>query len=302
MNKHISTLLFQIMFLVSSLGINGQTFIVVTDIPDNTPEGDNIFIAGDFNGWDSGGSNYVMQYDTTQDFYIIALDSTVTNIQYKFTRGSWTTVESDINGNFVANRTNDLSQTDSIFVQIAGWEDLSGQSIGSSTAADNVMIYDDQFYMGTLDRNRRIWIYLPPDYDVSSTHYPVIYMHDGQNLFDASTSFISEWSIDETLNDLHLKGDPGVIVVGIDNGQNLRTDEYAPFENPNYGGGEGDAYIRFIIEDLKPLIDNEFRTLPEPKNTGLIGSSLGGLISTYGGLKYPETFRENRGLFSRILV
>jgi predicted alpha/beta superfamily hydrolase len=157
---------------------------------------------------------------------------------------------------------------------------------------------DEEFYMPQLDRYRRIWIYLPPGYDSSDQEYPVLYMHDGQNIFDAGTSFLGiEWEVDETLNDLASQGYQVPIVVGIDNGGIHRTDELTPWNNPEYGGGEGDEYMAFIVETLKPYIDNNFRTLPDRDNTGILGSSLGGLISNYGALKYQDVFSKS-GPFS----
>ena len=96
--------------------------------------------------------------------------------------------------------------------------------------------------------------------------------------------------IDETLNNLHSKGDFGAIVIGIDNGGADRINEYTPWVNAKYGGGQGNVYVQFIVETLKPYIDNNYRTLPEAKNTVLGGSSLGGLISIYGVCAYPQIF------------
>jgi predicted alpha/beta superfamily hydrolase len=144
--------------------------------------------------------------------------------------------------------------------------------------------------MPQLNRTRRIWVYLPPDYHSSSKHYPVIYMHDGQNLFDNATSYAGEWGVDETLNQLNKAGDYGAIVVGIDNGAAKRMDEYSPWKHERYGGGEGDAYMDFIKYTLKPEIDKRFRTKKDAANNCLWGSSMGGLISAYGVIKYPETF------------
>jgi alpha-glucosidase len=115
-------------------------------------------------------------------------------------------------------------------------------------------------------------------------------MHDGQNLFDTKTSYAGEWEIDETLNKLFTEKKLELIVVGIDNGGESRMDEYSPWNNKKYGGGEGDAYVDFIVNTLKPYIDSSYRTLSNKENTGIMGSSMGGLISFYAGLKYPDTF------------
>jgi predicted alpha/beta superfamily hydrolase len=162
--------------------------------------------------------------------------------------------------------------------------------VRESTKANNVHIIDTAFYIPQLDRYRRIWIYLPPDYEQSSTHYPVMYMHDGQNLFDDLTSFAGEWGVDETLNIMIEKGFPGIIVVGIDNGSEERLNEYSPWQRTDGRGGLGDKYAAFLVETLKPAIDQHFRTKPQRKYTGTGGSSMGGLISLYATLKYPEVF------------
>ena len=146
--------------------------------------------------------------------------------------------------------------------------------------------------MPQFDRNRKIWLYLPPDYNSSVKNYPVLYMHDGQNLFDNATSFTGEWEVDETLNSLFSAGDYGAIVVGIDNGGGERLNEYSPWINPSLGGGDGDDYMAFLANTLKPYIDANFRTRPEPAMNALIGSSMGGLISTYGICEFPGSFRK----------
>jgi predicted alpha/beta superfamily hydrolase len=137
-----------------------------------------------------------------------------------------------------------------------------------------------------LNCKRKIWLYLPLNYEKSNKKFPVIYMHDGQNLFDAKTSYTGEWNIDETLDSLKAN----VIVVGIENGGDKRMEELTPFKNQKHGGGNANNYLNFIIETLKPFIDKNYRTKTSAKNTCLFGSSLGGLVSFYGALKYPEIF------------
>ncbi|SFS40725.1 alpha/beta hydrolase [Lutibacter maritimus] len=161
----------------------------------------------------------------------------------------------------------------------------------NSTASSNVSIIEKQFLIPELNTiNHKIWVYLPPNYKTSTKKYPVIYMHDAQNLFDAKTSYAGEWKVDETLNEIYKKTNKGFIVVGVENGGEERINEYTPWEHKKYGGGKGEIYINFIVNTLKPYIDATYRTKPQQKYTGLIGSSLGGLISYYGGLKYPTVF------------
>ena len=143
---------------------------------------------------------------------------------------------------------------------------------------------------GLNDISHKIWLYLPPNYENSKEEYPVIYMHDAQNLFDAKTSYAGEWSVDETLDELYKKTGKSFIVVGVENGGEKRIEEYTPWKNKKYGGGKGDIYVNFLIKELKPFIDKNYRTKPEANQTAIIGSSLGGLISFYAGLKHPEVF------------
>ena len=272
--------------------LTAQVTFTVTDIPASTPQSDNIYLAGNFNGWDPENSAYILTQNDNGT-YSITFTPQAGELLFKFTRGGWPTVEGTENGTFIPDRsfTYNGGEVSAEFT-IAGWEDLDGGPGGSgSTAADNVHILDDDFYMPQLDRNRRIWIYLPPDYDQSDKNYPVLYMHDAQNLFDQATSFSGEWEVDETLNELHADGDYGCIVVGIENGGAHRLNEYSPWYNSEYNaGGEGDEYIEFIVNDLKPYVDANYRTFAGRDYTGIAGSSMGGLISHYAGIGYQDVF------------
>jgi predicted alpha/beta superfamily hydrolase len=167
----------------------------------------------------------------------------------------------------------------------------------SSSAEANVLVLEQQFIIAGLNRSRQIRIYLPPDYDSTNQDYPVLYMHDGQNLFDDSTSYVGEWGIDESLNQLARESDFRLIVVGIDNGQEKRMNELSPWENKEFGPAEGEQYMKFIVNQIKPYIDNTYRTLSDRDNTAIMGSSMGGLISHYAIYNYPQVFSK-AGIFS----
>ncbi|MDX6694682.1 MAG: hypothetical protein QOF02_2285 [Blastocatellia bacterium] len=151
------------------------------------------------------------------------------------------------------------------------------------------------FHSKFLNADRDLIVYLPPGYDADKKRrYPVFYMHDGQNLFDGATSFIpgKEWRVDETAQALIASGkiEP-LIIVGVYNAGAQRIDEYTPTPDAKVKqGGRADLYGRLLVEELKPFIDSQYRTLRGPKETGLGGSSLGGLVSLYLGLKYPQVF------------
>ncbi len=280
---------------ITAPALFAQLTILVTTIPANTPVGSQIYMAGNFNNWNPGSSTHVLSTNQ-QGQYFITLDLQPMQLQFKFTRGSWATVEGNASGGFLPNRTfNYTGGAQTLTLTIAGWEDLGGS--GAGTAAPNVSILSTSFPMPQLNRTRRIWVYVPPDYQSSGKYYPVLYMQDGQNLFDQNTSFAGEWRVDESLNTLFQNGDDGIIVVGIDNGGGNRINEYSPWVNPQYGGGQGDEYIEFIVETLKPHIDSVYRTRPQREYTGIMGSSLGGLISHFGGIERQDVFGKV-GIFS----
>lgn len=148
----------------------------------------------------------------------------------------------------------------------------------------------DALHSPQLDNTRHLLVWLPPSYNEEPTRrYPVLYMHDGDNLFDEAQTHSGEWRVDETLTQLASDG-LEAIAVGIPNMGSERFSEYSPYPHFERGPAKGDAYLRFIIDTVKPRIDADFRTLPTPANTAIAGSSMGGLISLYGFLKYPDIF------------
>ena len=160
-----------------------------------------------------------------------------------------------------------------------------------NTASKNVSTF--MIDAPQLGSARKIWLYLPENYNATKKKFPVMYMHDAQNLFDKTTAFSGEWQVDETLDSLKAQ----VIVVGIAHGNEKRIEELTPYPNPKYGGGKADHYLDFIVTTLKPYIDKNYRTKPDVKNTAIFGSSLGGLVSFYAVLKYPKIFGK-AGVFS----
>jgi predicted alpha/beta superfamily hydrolase len=151
-----------------------------------------------------------------------------------------------------------------------------------------------KFHSEILPDDRVVSVYLPPEYlEQEERRFPVFYLHDGQNLFDGRTSYIAgrTWNAHTTVDRLTVAGEiEPVILVGVANTGLRRMAEYTPTCDYKMGGGEGRSYGRLLIEELKPLIDSSYRTLPEAANTGLGGSSLGGLISLFFGFTHPEVF------------
>ena len=266
---------------------HSQVTFLIDKFPENTHDNKSIYISGDFEGWTGGQETYKLSQN--KNTYSITLPYQESVINFKFTQGSWNTVETDADGYNIENRSYISGKLrDTIKIKIANWNQNTPKK---STASSNVSILSEAFKIPQLNRTRRIWIYLPPDYDESKKSYPVLYMHDGQNLFDEATSFAGEWQVDETLNELYKNKNFRLIVIGIDNDSSKRMDEYSPWKSNKYnGGGEGDAYLDFIVETLKPYVDKNYRTMTGKQHTAIMGSSLGGLISHYGALKYQDTF------------
>ncbi len=174
-------------------------------------------------------------------------------------------------------------------MQETHWQDyLADKTPETHTVTGSLKLLKD-LYSPQLHNQRDILVHLPQSYSTSQQRYPVIYMHDGQNLFDVHTSFAGEWGVDETLAVLAREG-LEAIVVGIPSIGSERLNEYSPFKDVRHGGGRGQAYLNFIVETLKPLVDAEYRTLADRDHTGIMGSSMGGLISLYGYFYRAETF------------
>lgn len=152
----------------------------------------------------------------------------------------------------------------------------------------------EQFGSQLLRAKRDFIVYLPPMYDGNPyRRYPVLFMQDGQNLFHPETAFIKRnyWRMGETADELTVAGQvEPLIIVGVYNSGEHRINEYTHLADRRWGGGQADRYGQMIVEELKPFIDHSYRTLPGAENCGIGGSSLGGLVSLYLGLRYPSVF------------
>jgi predicted alpha/beta superfamily hydrolase len=274
----------------------------ISSLPDKTPANSSLFIAGNFNNWNPQNKNY--QFQKNEKGYFLELSLNTGLYEFKITRGGWDKAECSNEGMDIGNRTLLVKEDAVIELSIAGWKDLFTSSIRKSTAGKNVQVIDTTFFMPQLNRTRRVWVYLPASYNNSIQKYPVMYMHDGQNVFEDITSYSGEWGVDEALDTLGIKFRE-CIVVGIDNGGDKRLNEYCPYDfsvtglsrDTLKGKGEGDQYVDFLVKTLKPFIDKKFRTQKGRQHTFIAGSSMGGLISMYAILKYPKVFG-GAGVFS----
>ncbi|MEC3906769.1 alpha/beta hydrolase-fold protein [Tamlana sp. 2201CG12-4] len=272
---------------------------VVTFIVNKLPEGhdfdDDVFISGDFEGWSGGRSQFKLKKE--DGHYRISIPKYREAISFKFTKGDWGSVECALNNNPIENRTYTFeSQSETVEVNIVKWN-TDNDADKPSTASKQVKVYATDFAIPQLGRTRKISVYLPPDYEASSKTYPVLYIQDGQNVFDAKTSYSGEWEVDETLDELYEESGFGLIVVAIDHGAEKRIHEYSAWDSEKHGKGEAKLYLDFIVNTLKPEIDKNFRTKTNPESTAVMGSSMGGLFAHYAAFERPDVFGLS-GVFS----
>lgn len=258
-------------------------------VPVNTPAGDPVHIAGDFQGWDPADPAYALTAVGGR-IHEITLDFTPgQRLEFKFARGSWSRVEKGPSGEEIANRTHVADASGVVELTVASWADASPNP---STRSGDVSEVTVPNFLG----GRRVWIYLPPGYSSEDPNirHPVLYMLDGQNVFDLQTSFAGEWQVDEALEAGIPAGEiQALIVVAIDNGGSARIDEYTPWPGDYMGstrGGGGPAHVQELVDVLKPWVDATYRTRPEPEHTGFGGSSLGGLMGIYVAYSYSSVF------------
>ena len=260
-------------------------FRLKTSIDDARP----VYITGNFNKWDPRDENFrmVRNDDGTYQLEIADTQTFPENVEYKYTKGGWENVEIDRYGNIHGNRKLPADQKTFIEDEVElfrnNWAPYKQEFFPIAE------LISDNFDIPQLDKTRRIWALLPYDYYETEKSYPVLYLQDAQNLF-AEGSIYGNWEIDKKLSILAEYGRGDVIIIAIEHGGEDRLKEYMFESNTLVMQGDGKKYIRFVTDTLKPFIDAKYRTLKDRENTGIGGSSLGGLISIYGGFLYPEVY------------
>lgn len=246
-----------------------------------------VFITGNFNNWNPKDAAFQMEKLDDLNYSIEIDDTTLPEkIEFKFTRGGWENVELDRHGNITTNRKIQKSKSE-VQAKVDKWRINWGPFKEELYPITEVI--SENFYIPQLDRYRKIWALLPYDYYSSEKHYPVLYLQDAQNLFNEGSAF-GNWEIDKKLSVLSEYGRGEIIVIAVEHGSEDRIREYI-FDNDTISqGSEGKKYIRFITDTLKPYVDSNYRTKKDRENTGIGGSSLGGLISIYSGFLYPEVY------------
>jgi predicted alpha/beta superfamily hydrolase len=288
------TWLLAVALLVSAVAVASARDAMITfevRVPEGTPADARVFISGNIPAlgpWDPGRVELGKTADRT--YAITLLLPPGLDLKYKFTRGTWETVEKGAWYEEIQDRELHVLGDETVVVHVANWRDYGGSGDRHTMTGD--IRRHENFKSAALGNARTLLVYLPPGYDETDERYPVLYMHDGQNLFDAGTSFIGvEWNVDETLERMIPDGEVApVIVVGIYNTPD-REFEYTPTQDRGRGkGGGADRYARFIVDEVKPFIDETYRTLPDREHTGIMGSSLGGIASLYIAWTHPEVF------------
>ena len=259
-----------------------------TPLDDERP----VYVVGNFNNWEVADERYRMQRDANGDYrFELPVRGLVFPLEYKYTKGDWSHVELDRYGNITNNRRQEYPHAE-VFDYVPRWE-LNGLSYNPALLP-KIEVLSEQGGIPENIKTRRIAALLPYDYYQSDKHYPVLYLQDGQNLFDDNAPF-GNWAVDKKLAVLQEQGLGDMIVIAIDHAKEQRAKEFTPSYKTTLGVGEGRKYVRFLAQRLKPLVDERFRTLPGRAHTGIGGSSMGGLVSIYAGLMYPE-------LYSKLLI
>ena len=247
-----------------------------------------IYIFGDFNNWNAAEEQFRFKKISPNQYQleVTIAPGSPAGFTYKYNRGSWEDVEMDRYGNEVSRR---ILPTNQPVIQdyVPRWKE-NGLFYNPSFLPEKVVI-SVEFEIPQLIKTRRIAALLPHDYHTSDHRYPVLYLQDGQNLYDEYAPF-GNWGVDKKMAVLAELGMGDLIIIAIDHAEEARIAEFTPSMKTRLGRGDGKKYARFLADTLKPYVDKAFRTLPNRENTGMGGSSMGALISIYAGLMYPEVY------------
>ncbi|MCH6201870.1 alpha/beta hydrolase-fold protein [Aquiflexum sp. LQ15W] len=262
---------------------NGLTILLSTEEDDDRP----VYLSGNFNQWITQDKKYLMnkQEKGKYTFTFPAEFSYPEELIYKFTKGDWSEVEIDKFENKTPNRhckKKSGLQKEHVPKWRQNWLPYRPSQL------PQVHLISEEFEIPQLNKTRKVWALLPYDYNTSEEKYPVLYLQDAQNLFNEKSPF-GNWQIDKKLAVMSDYGIGKIIIIAIEHAEKERVLEYNVGKTL-LGKGQGKQYIRFLTDTLKPFIDKNFRTKPEREFTGIGGSSMGGLVSLFSGLIYPEVY------------
>ncbi|MFN3997265.1 alpha/beta hydrolase [Algoriphagus sp.] len=266
-----------------SISIRTKRIVLQTPEDDDRP----VYLSGNFNEWATQDFRFKMKKieHGKYEFHFPEGPEFEGELVYKFTKGDWSEVEIDRYGNRTPNRQwNDDKPVkfEKVFKWRKNWLPYRPSQL------PQIQLISEEFEIPQLNKTRKIWALLPHDYSTSDEHYPVLYLHDAQNLFNENAQY-GNWQIDKKLAVMSDYGIGKIIVIAVEHGEKERLIEYNVGKTL-LGKGNGKQYIRFITDTLKPFVDKTFRTKTEREFTGMGGSSMGGLLSVFSGLIYPEVF------------
>ena len=244
--------------------------------------GEQVFLAGapdELGRWNPAGVPMTRVEDNRWE--VILSLRTADPFEFKITRGTWETEEADAHGRLLGNRTLTPVDQGTVEIPVAGWKDGAAAKKGPQITGDYQIL--PKVHSKFLEHDRDVIVWFPPGYEARpAKRYPVLYMHDGRQVFDPSTStWGKDWQVDELAQDMILNGELEPFIVVAADCTEARFDEYSPSR-------KGEDYLRFLIEELKPLVDATWRT--DPERSSIAGSSMGGLISFHAGWKHPDVF------------
>lgn len=264
-----------------------QVTIIIHNNDRSTHIGEQFYLTGSFNNW-KPADVLIGRIPAFGESVEVKVSAPKGLFEYKFNRGNWETLASTSKGTLEGPIKVNLVSDTTVRASIDGWRD----DFPASTASPQVHLINLIFHFPKLNVHRRVWVYLPEDYEKSNAKYPVLYMHDGQDLFDEATSKGRigplEWQVDEAIDRAAKKA----IVVAVAHAEDIqqRQNEYFVQPTSRFPNPVGEDYLADIVEVLKPYIDRNYRTKSDRKHTAMAGSSVGGLLTFYAGLKYPEVF------------
>lgn len=265
------------------LSKNGLQILLKTDEVDAR----DVYISGNFNQWHTQDKKFQLEQIGTNlyRFEFPANFIYPKELFYKFSKGDWSEVEIGKNGEITPNRSSKL-HSGIINEYVPKWR--KNWLPFKPNFLPIVKLISDEFEIPQLKKTRKIWALLPHDYDISTENYPVLYLQDAQNLFNENAKY-GNWGIDKKLAVMAEYKIGKIIIIAIEHAEEERIKEYNVGKTM-LGKGQGKKYIKFMIETLKPFVDTNFRTKKEREFTGIGGSSMGGLVSIFSGLRYPEVY------------
>ena len=284
--KNIILVFLLFLFLITHVCAQVNKEVIVKVITKNLPDSSEIFITGNdttLGNWEPGKIKLIMLNDSTWERVFKFQKGE--ELEFKITRGSWSKERLNDDETVPGNTTFTVSNDTTVIFNVNKWSDQFKRKVVVHGQITGKLEYIRGIEGDSL-LPRDVIIWLPPGYSKNKDErYPVLYMQDGQNIIDPTTSSLGyDWRVDEVADSLIKLGKiKKIIIVGI----------YSTSDRGlEYGGSKSEAYMNFVVNKLKPIIDKDYRTKPDVKNTAVAGSSLGGTISFMLVWKYPEIFSE----------